>query len=65
MALSTKVGKIKDVNLKLARTLQSNGKGTNKSPNHQKAKAKTRAMAKVKARERKQMGMEESSTKGR
>jgi hypothetical protein len=54
VALSAELGKIKDVNLKLARTLQSNGRGANKRPNDQKAKAKTKA--KVKARVRKANG---------
>jgi hypothetical protein len=38
--------KIKDVNLKLARTLQSNGKGTNASPNNQKGKGKGKGKGK-------------------
>jgi hypothetical protein len=50
VALSAKLGKIKDVNLKLARTLQSNGKGTNKSPSEQKGKGKNKGKGKGKGK---------------
>ena len=50
VALSAELGKIKDVNLKLARTLQSNGKGTNKCPNDQKGKGKNKGKGKGKGK---------------
>jgi hypothetical protein len=53
LALSAKLGKIKEVNLKLARTLQSNGKGTNKPPNNQKGKGKNKGKGKGKGKESK------------
>jgi hypothetical protein len=52
MALSAELGKIKDVNLKLARTLQSNGKGTNKCPNDQKGKGKGKDKGKGKGKDK-------------
>jgi hypothetical protein len=45
LALSAELGKNKDVNLKLARTLQSN-KGPNKCSNNQKGKGKGRGEGK-------------------
>jgi hypothetical protein len=53
VALSAELGKITDVNLKLARTLQSNGKGTNKCPNDQKGKGKNKGKGKGKGKESK------------
>jgi hypothetical protein len=50
MALFAELGKIKDVNLKLARTLQSNGKSTNKCPNDQKGKGKNKDKGKGKGK---------------
>jgi prefoldin subunit 5 len=53
MALSAELGKIKDINLKLARTLQSNSKGPNKCPNNQKGKGTDKCKGKGKGKERK------------